>query len=81
MLAIQWSDLDEKLSNRSCDMYLGAVQAPGLGKFCGQRYLVSQVLENNKILEHLEKSKKIDVHSAKSCIWRERDFHFRGACP
>ena len=31
------TDLDQNLSNESCDMYLGRVQASGLGKFRGQR--------------------------------------------
>ena len=45
MLAIQRSDLDETWPNRSCDMYLGPVQAPGLGKFCGQRTRPIKVFE------------------------------------
>ena len=48
VLAIQPSDLDEKLSNRSCDMYLCSVQAPDLGKFCGQRTRWLKVFEKEQ---------------------------------
>ena len=64
-------DLIEKLSNRSCDMYLGAVQAPGLGKFCGQRTRWVQVLEKSEDFINFEEIIKNDVHSAKSSISRE----------
>ena len=45
VLAIQRSDLDEKLSNWSCDMYLWILEVSGLGKICGQRTRVIKVLE------------------------------------
>ena len=81
MLAIQRVDLVEKLLNRSCDMYLGAVQAPGLGKFCGQRTRVIKLFEKVQNFRKFRKIDEIDVHSAKSSISRERDIDFRGACP
>ena len=58
VLAIQWSDLDEKLWNRSCDMYLGAVQAPGLGKFCGQRTRWLKVFEKIQNFRKFRKFKE-----------------------
>ena len=41
----------------------------------------SRFLKKYNISENLEKLKKIDVHSAKSSISRQRDYGFRGACP
>ena len=53
-------DLAEKLSNESCDMYLGAVQAPGLGKFCGQR------TRPDKVFEKCQNFRKFRIFRAKS---------------
>ena len=53
-------DSAEKWSNESCGMYLGPVQAPGLGKFCGQR------TRPDKVFEKCENFGKFDENRARS---------------
>ena len=52
-------------------MYLGAVQAPGLGKFCGQSYVVSKVFEKVqfKVKKKTKNSRKI-MYSAQKQAFR-----------
>ena len=71
VLEILSMDLAEKLSNRSCAMYLGAVQAPGLGKFCGQRTRVIKVFEK---VQNFRKFRKFEEnwcaqHKIKHLAW------------
>ena len=56
VLAIQWSDLDENLSNWSRDMYLWILEIWSLGKFCGQRTRVTKVFEK---VQNFRKFRKI----------------------